>query len=116
MKNYQPCKNQKQVVINQKTDRRLLIDNVVLLKSEANYTTFYLESGGKKLVAHTIKYYEHFLAIHGFIRIHRSFIVNPLHIKGFNIEDDTLTMSNGFKATVSRRKKRIFRKNLSEKK
>jgi DNA-binding LytR/AlgR family response regulator len=115
MKNYQPHSNIKQLILNQKTDKKVLIQNVVLLKSEANYTTFYLESGSKKLVAHTIKYYENFLAIHGFIRVHRSYIVNPNHIKGFNIEDATLTMSNGFKANVSRRKERIFRKNLNEK-
>ena len=109
MKTYQQRGNDALLIINQKTLKKVLIENVVLLKGEANYTTFYLEHGREKVVAHTIKFFENYLESHGFIRIHRSYMINPDHVKEYNPQEYQLTMTNGQKADISRRRKSILK-------
>ncbi|MES2516680.1 MAG: LytTR family DNA-binding domain-containing protein [Bacteroidota bacterium] len=109
MKIYEQKGNTSLLVINQKTSKKVLINQVVLLKGDINYTTFYLEGGQEKVVAHTIKFFEQFLATHGFLRIHRSFIINPNYVKEYNAKQEFLTMTNGQKATISRRRKHTLR-------
>lgn len=106
MKTYQQKGNKALLIINHRTSKKVSIDNVVLLKGDVNYTTFYLQNGKEKVVAHTIKFFENYLETHGFLRVHRSFMVNPNYIKEYNRDDDILTMSNGHQASISRRRKR----------
>jgi DNA-binding LytR/AlgR family response regulator len=110
MKTYQQRGNNALLIINQKTLKKVLIENVVLLKGDANYTTFYLEHGKQKVVAHTIKFFENYLETHGFLRVHRSYMINPNHVIDYDPEEYLLTMTNGVKATISRRRKSVLKK------
>jgi DNA-binding LytR/AlgR family response regulator len=110
MKTYQQRGNNALLIINQKTLKKVLIENVVLLKGDVNYTTFYLEHGKQRVVAHTIKFFENYLETHGFLRVHRSFMINPNHVIDYNPEEYLLTMTNGEKATISRRRKSVLKK------
>lgn len=83
----------------------VLIDSVVLLEGNSNYTTVYLDNGKSKTIARSIKFFEPFLKTHGFLRVHRSFLINPTHVKDYNSVDYILTMSNGQKANIARRRK-----------
>jgi DNA-binding LytR/AlgR family response regulator len=105
MKIYEQKGNDALLIINQKTLKKVLVENVVLLKGDINYTTFYLLHGKEKVVARSIKFFEKFLETHGFLRIHRSFMVNPNYIEMYNSEKEILTMSNGQEANISRRRK-----------
>jgi DNA-binding LytR/AlgR family response regulator len=105
MKTYQQRGNDSLLIINQKTLKKVLIENVILMKGDINYTTFYFEHGKEKVVAHTIKFFENYLETHGFIRVHRSYMINPNHVQNYDPKEYILTMSNGKKATVSRRRK-----------
>ena len=87
----------------------MLIENVILLKGDVNYTTFHLENGRKKIVAHTIKFFENFLEAYGFLRVHRSFMINPSHVKEYNPQEFRLTMSDGHKAIISIRRKPLLK-------
>ncbi|MES2519478.1 MAG: LytTR family DNA-binding domain-containing protein [Bacteroidota bacterium] len=109
MKTYQQGGNDRLLIINHKTSRKILINNVVLLKGNVNYTIFYLQGGIEKVVAHTLKFFEPFLETHGFLRIHRSFMVNPNYVKEYNHEQEFLTMTNGQKANISRRRKHTLK-------
>jgi len=109
MKTYKHDSNSQLLIINQRTSRKILINNVVLLKGNINYTTFYLQSGTEKVVAHTLKFFEEFLETYGFLRIHRSFMVNPTYISGYNAEKEMLIMSNGQSANISRRRKHTLK-------
>lgn len=111
MKTYQQKGNNSLLVINQKTSKKVLVNHVVLLKGDINYTTFYFEDGREKVVAHTIKFFEQFLQSHGFLRIHRSYMINPNHIQTYNSEQENLTMANGKIVLISRRRKHTL-KNL----
>lgn len=106
MKIYPQKEDNKLLTINQKTLKKILINNVILLKSDTNYTTFYLSQGKAKVVAHTMKYFEEILQSHGFLRVHRSFMINPIYVKEYNSVDEVLMMTNGHIANISRRRKR----------
>ncbi len=58
MKTYQQKGNKSLLIINKRTSQKVLIRNVVLLKGNINYTTFFLNNGSEKVVAHTIKFFE----------------------------------------------------------
>jgi DNA-binding LytR/AlgR family response regulator len=105
MKTYQQKGNESLLIINHRTSKKILINDVVLLKGDVNYTIFQLQCGAEKVVAHSIKFFEPYLETLGFIRIHRSFMVNPNYVKNYNQEHEFLMMTNGQKANISRRRK-----------
>ncbi len=105
MKKYLQKGNNALFILNHKTSKKVLVDSIILLEGNVNYTTVYLDNGKRKVIAHSIKFFEPFLETHGFLRVHRSFLINPIHVKGFNSEEFILTMSNGQKANISRRRK-----------
>ena len=108
MKTNQQSGNESLLIINQKT-LKILLQNVVLLKGNVNYSTFYLEHGKEKVVTHTLKFFENYLETHGFLRVHRSFMINPNFVKEYNQEQEFVTMVNGYKATIARRRKSILK-------
>ena len=81
MKTYQQKGNTALLILNHKTSKKVFINQIILLKGEINYTILYLENGNQKVVAHPIKYFESYLETYGFLRVHRSFMINPGHIK-----------------------------------
>jgi DNA-binding LytR/AlgR family response regulator len=109
MKTYQQKGKDTLLILNQRTVKKISVDNVVLLKGNINYTTFYLQHGEEKVVAHTLKFFESFLETHGFLRVHRSYMINPNFVKEYNHEHEFLTMSNGHKASISRRRKHTLK-------
>jgi two-component system LytT family response regulator len=106
MKTYQQKGNDSLLIINHRTSKKILVKDVVLLEGNINYTTFYLQNGSYKVVAHSIKFFESYLETQGFLRTHRSFMINPSHLKSYNKWEEILTMTNGQTASISRRKRR----------
>jgi DNA-binding LytR/AlgR family response regulator len=109
MKTYQQKGKDTLLILNQRTVKKISVNNVVLLKGNINYTTFYLKHGEEKVVARTLKFFEPFLETHGFLRVHRSFMINPNFVKEYNHKQEFLTMSNGHKAAISRRRKHTLK-------
>lgn len=83
----------------------LQISNILYCEADDNYTKIYLDKG-QKLVSKTLKYFEESLSSHGFVRIHKSYLVNVSKIiryrkgKGGSIE-----LSSGKELPVSSSKK-----------
>ena len=109
MKTYKQKGNSTLLILNHKTSAKVLIKNVILIKGEINYTKFYLECGREKTVAHSIKFFEPHLETHGFLRVHRTFMINPNHVRKYDAEQEILTMSNGQKANISRRRRFVLK-------
>ena len=42
------------------------------------------------MVARSIEFFEKFLEIYGFLRVHRSFMINPNYIEMYNVEKDVM--------------------------
>lgn len=109
MKTYQQQGKDSLLFLNHRPVKKILVNNVILLKGNINYTTFYLQHGQEKVVARTLKFFEPFLEAHGFLRVHRSFMINPNFIQEYNHEHEFLMMSNGQIANISRRRKHTLR-------
>jgi DNA-binding LytR/AlgR family response regulator len=109
MKTYQQKGNNSLLILNHKTSVKVLINNVVLVKGDVNYSIFFMKDGQEKLVPHTIKFFEAHLQTHGFLRVHRGCMINPSYVKNYHVEEDILVMSNGQVANISRRRKVVLK-------
>ena len=105
MKTYQQKGNESLLILNQKTSSKIPINKVILIKGNINYTTFYVDGGKDRVVARSIKFFESHLITHGFLRVHRAFMINPNYIKEYSLTQEIVTMKNGHLATISRRRK-----------
>jgi len=82
------------------------VKDILYCKADDNYTELFLESGQKKLVSKTLKYFEGILDKHGFARIHKSYLVNVAFISSYKKgKGGTVTLNNGKELSVSASKK-----------
>ena len=63
---------------------RLNPDEIIYLKGEDNYTSIFLKNNERIMTSTTLKKMEEKLTAFGFIRIHKSYVVNIKQINGFN--------------------------------
>lgn len=59
---------------------RLAYENITRLEADVNYTKVFYIDGGMDTVCHTLKVFESNLKNEGFIRVHKSCIVNTKHV------------------------------------
>lgn len=81
------------------------LEDIVWLESVNNYTRFHFANGKKILVSKTIGEYEGRLKEFGFIRIHRSHIINLQYLHKYHRDDSNVEMKNGTMLEVAIRKK-----------
>jgi two-component system LytT family response regulator len=82
------------------------IKQIISCKGEANYTRIYLSNGKSLMVSKPLIEYEEILENYGFVRTHKSHLVNLRHILSFIKNDGgSLLMSDNTSIPVSRRKK-----------
>ena len=79
-------------------------EEIVRLEGESNYTKFFFTNQKPLLTSRTLKEYEEILLNHNFIRVHKSHIVNKLHVVNYT-GDGMLTMVDSSKVEISRRRK-----------
>ncbi|HRH38994.1 MAG TPA: LytTR family DNA-binding domain-containing protein [Flavobacteriales bacterium] len=88
-------------------DGLILLKHEEILYLEANdsYTTIHLLDGKRSVSSKHIRVFEHNLDPKTFFRVHKSFIVNLAHLKGFNrVEGNMAVLENGILIPVSRRR------------
>mgnify|MGYP003477734757 CR=1 FL=1 len=84
------------------------IENVVYLSAENNYTKIYLVDGSELMAPKTLKYFEEKLEDYGFVRVHKSFLVNLLCIVELSNKDGSqIILSNGHKVALAKDKKNL---------
>ncbi len=76
---------------------------IVRLEAQSNYTKIFFLNSKPIVTSKTLKDYEEILVNHGFIRTHKSHLVNPLHIINY-MSDGLLTMADESKVEISRRR------------
>ena len=90
------------------------VKDIVRCESDINYTTFYLTTKNKLVVARTLKEFEELLVDYDFFRVHNSHLINLHHVNKYTRgEGGTVTMNDGTEVDVSRRKKDDFLKRLA---
>ena len=87
-------------------NRTSFYDIAEILRCEAsgNYTHFYFRDGSKLLSSQTLKSYEQLLTSCGFVRIHKSHLVNPDCIRVL-MGRNKLEMTDGAVVPVARRRR-----------
>ncbi|MCF8357933.1 MAG: LytTR family DNA-binding domain-containing protein [Prolixibacteraceae bacterium] len=82
------------------------IKTILRCEGEINYTNFHFTNGSKLLISKTLAEFEEILEPYGFVRTHKTHMVNLQHVKTFNKADGcSLTLTNGTSVPVSRRRK-----------
>ncbi len=91
-------------------------EEIVFLSAEANYTQIHYLNGRKTVYARTLKSIESQIKKAGFFRTHKSFLVNLNFLKEvhWNVENPFIVLSNDYRVSISRRKRVVLRKRLSE--
>ncbi len=98
------------------SDGTFFIDpqHIIRLEGESNYTRFYCSDRRPILVSKTIKEYEDLLVLHGFVRVHKSHLVNRHHIISIT-SDGRLILPDTTAIEVSRRRKESVMEALKNK-
>lgn len=79
---------------------------ILYCKADDNYTQIFLRSGKKKLVSKTLKFFEDALTSFGFVRVHKSYLVNVNEIAGYKKgKGGSVVLSSGQEIIVSASKK-----------
>ncbi|GAB3515647.1 LytR/AlgR family response regulator transcription factor [Emticicia fontis] len=84
---------------------------IVYLEADINYTIFHYYNGKKTISPTTLKQNAGKENLRHFLRVHRSFLLNPEYITGLRREGKkvSIQMINGKELSVSRRKKPVIR-------
>ena len=107
MNNYTPhfCEITNDKLYFIRSRKKLLLKEIVMLTADINYTSIHLLCGKVLLIPRTIKIFEDLLSEYAFIRTHRAYLVNELHLKAYDLPNNCLKMSNNMTALISRRRK-----------
>lgn len=104
--------NNRMLAIREKTTVQYLnIEKISYLEADESYTKiFYAENMEQKtmLSSNNLSYYERELELYGFIRVHKSFLVNKNHIRSFWRTDSKVELIDGQRIPVARQKRFLF--------
>jgi two-component system LytT family response regulator len=82
------------------------ISRIIRCQADNNCTYVFFETGDKLLISKTLKEFEDILNDYGFIRIHKSHLINTSHIQSFQKgKEDFLKMTDNCIIPISRSKK-----------
>ncbi len=80
-------------------------EDIMYLEANDSYTTIHLKDGKRSVSSKHIRVFENNLDPKSFFRVHKSFIINLAHLKGFNrSEGNMAVLDNGTLIPVSRRR------------
>jgi two-component system LytT family response regulator len=86
---------------------------ILYCEGENNYTRFVFTKHKPMMVSKTLGEYEELLAEHGFLRIHKSYLVNTKYVSNIDREG-LLLMSDGKQLPVSKRRKEMVMLTLKQ--
>jgi two-component system LytT family response regulator len=91
------------------------LDDILYAESSGNHTNIYFLKKPMVCTSKPMHEYEKLLEDAGFVRIHKSILVNLLHVKEYlRGEGGSVILSNGHEVKVSSRGKDIFINRMKE--
>ncbi|AFK03994.1 LytTr DNA-binding region [Emticicia oligotrophica DSM 17448] len=87
---------------------------ITYLEADVNYTIFHLSNGKKVVSSSTLKKYAEDAHMSDFLRVHKSFLLNPNYITHFTQEGKTglIKLSTGKLLRVSRRRMTMVKRQM----
>ncbi|MCI5056960.1 MAG: LytTR family DNA-binding domain-containing protein [Flavobacteriales bacterium] len=111
--NIRSPKNKTLIIKNAEAIHLKNADDIIYCFAESNYTIFVFQSNERLRVAIPLKEYDDALSSFGFLRIHRSHLININHITKVSLSFNEVTMINGDILEVSKGRKDQVKKSLS---
>lgn len=91
------------------------LSEIIYCEASSNYTNFHFTDRAVICASKPIHEFETLLEDSGFVRVHKSFVINLEHIKEYvRGEGGTVMLSNGHEVEVSRRRKEVFMNRMKE--
>jgi two-component system LytT family response regulator len=92
------------------------IHSIVRVEAVSSYSRLILGDGSQVLVSKVLRQMESMLAGKGFVRVHRSDLINTAWIRTYNFYGDKVVLRNNDEIVISRRKKKELRKKMADQK
>jgi two-component system LytT family response regulator len=91
------------------------IEEILYCEAQRSYTVFRLINNKPIIISRPLFDYDRLLTDTVFLRVHKSFLINLMHVKEYMRGDGgSVIMSNGTEIEVSRRKKELFLTKVKE--
>ena len=91
------------------------LEEIIYCEAQRSYTIFRLINNKSIIISKPLFDYDKLLADTIFLRVHKSFLINLMHVKEYmRGEGGTVVMSNGMEVEISRRKKEQFLDKVKE--
>ena len=91
------------------------LEEIIYCEAQRSYTIFRLVNNKSIIISKPLFDYDKLLADTIFLRVHKSFLINLMHVKEYmRGEGGTVIMSNGMEVEISRRKKEQFLEKVKE--
>lgn len=109
LENKKPGANQKIMLPTMEGFEIVNINTILYCEAADNFTRFYFEHSAPLLICRTLKYFEDVLTDHRFLRIHRSYLINPDFVVRYSKgKGGYVTMKNNQELEISQQKKQAF--------
>jgi two-component system LytT family response regulator len=89
--------------------------SIIMCEAEGYCTHFHIINKPKITSSYNLKYYEALLPINQFMRVHKSFIINKMHIQGYTNQNSIL-LSDNLNCPLSATHKAVFMQAFKHKK
>ena len=85
------------------------VQEIIRCQANDNFTDFHLKDGTRKVICRTLKHYEEVLNEVGFIRVHKSHLINVNYVKAYKKgKGGHVEMNDGSQVDVSASRKQAF--------
>ncbi|MDP1623428.1 MAG: LytTR family DNA-binding domain-containing protein [Bacteroidales bacterium] len=102
-------KNKKVILRTAESIHLVDVGHIIFCDSDSCYTTVHTLEGEDIIVSKTLKDYEEMLTDCGFYRVHKSYLINLVHVKRFDRQDGGyIVLTNDLKIPVASRKRELM--------
>ncbi len=109
LENKKPGANQKIMLPIMEGFEIVNINTILYCEAADNFTKFFFDQGQPLMICRTLKYFEDVLTDHRFVRIHRSYLINPDFVVRYSKgKGGYVTMKNNQELEISPNKKQEF--------
>jgi two-component system LytT family response regulator len=96
------------LVYENKVNKLIKYEDLIMIKSESNYSILFLRNGSSMLTSKTLKYWEERCNANFLKRVHKSYIINFKMIKSIVFKTKSIQLEDGHTAVYSRSCKNII--------
>lgn len=103
------------IISDEKSHTIVKFENILFVKADRTYVSFFLENAKQLMVSNTLHFYESLLPTSVFYRTHKSYLVNIKKVLKVGIgRGGCVKLKEGFELPIAYRRKTAFLKTLRE--